>query len=100
MHLPSSDEYRLILPGAASGWIQSRLGYTNFFIWVILPLRRWFSALHSHSRRPASAPTHIAEAQTVRSTIHTETSPIGGINMIERYKPKPQEPAFARLTRD
>jgi PAT family beta-lactamase induction signal transducer AmpG len=26
----------LILPGAASGWIQSRIGYTRFFIWVIL----------------------------------------------------------------
>jgi MFS transporter, PAT family, beta-lactamase induction signal transducer AmpG len=26
----------LILPGAASGWIQTRLGYPHFFIWVIL----------------------------------------------------------------
>ena len=26
----------LILPGAVSGWIQSRIGYTRFFIWVIL----------------------------------------------------------------
>jgi PAT family beta-lactamase induction signal transducer AmpG len=26
----------IILPGAVSGWIQSRLGYTRFFIWVIL----------------------------------------------------------------
>lgn len=26
----------VILPGAVSGWIQSRLGYTNFFIWVII----------------------------------------------------------------
>jgi PAT family beta-lactamase induction signal transducer AmpG len=26
----------LILPGAVSGWIQSRIGYTRFFIWVLL----------------------------------------------------------------
>lgn len=26
----------LILPGAVSGWIQSRIGYSRFFIWVIL----------------------------------------------------------------
>jgi PAT family beta-lactamase induction signal transducer AmpG len=26
----------VILPGAVSGWIQSKLGYTNFFIWVIV----------------------------------------------------------------
>jgi PAT family beta-lactamase induction signal transducer AmpG len=26
----------IILPGAVSGWIQSRIGYTRFFIWVIL----------------------------------------------------------------
>jgi PAT family beta-lactamase induction signal transducer AmpG len=26
----------VILPGAASGWIQTRLGYTHFFVWVIL----------------------------------------------------------------
>ena len=26
----------VIVPGAASGWIQSRIGYSNFFIWVIL----------------------------------------------------------------
>ena len=26
----------VILPGAVSGWIQSKLGYTHFFIWVII----------------------------------------------------------------
>ena len=26
----------IILPGAISGWIQSKLGYTHFFIWVII----------------------------------------------------------------
>jgi PAT family beta-lactamase induction signal transducer AmpG len=26
----------VILPGALSGWIQGKLGYTHFFIWVIL----------------------------------------------------------------
>jgi PAT family beta-lactamase induction signal transducer AmpG len=26
----------VILPGAVSGWIQSKLGYAHFFIWVIL----------------------------------------------------------------
>jgi MFS transporter, PAT family, beta-lactamase induction signal transducer AmpG len=25
----------VILPGAASGWIETRLGYTRFFVWVI-----------------------------------------------------------------
>jgi PAT family beta-lactamase induction signal transducer AmpG len=26
----------IIVPGAVSGWIQSKIGYSNFFIWVIL----------------------------------------------------------------
>jgi MFS transporter, PAT family, beta-lactamase induction signal transducer AmpG len=26
----------VIAPGAASGWIQTKLGYTHFFIWVII----------------------------------------------------------------
>jgi PAT family beta-lactamase induction signal transducer AmpG len=26
----------VILPGAASGWIQTRIGYSHFFIWVII----------------------------------------------------------------
>jgi MFS transporter, PAT family, beta-lactamase induction signal transducer AmpG len=26
----------VILPGAVSGWIQSKLGYAHFFIWVII----------------------------------------------------------------
>ena len=26
----------VILPGAVSGWIQSKLGYTHFFVWVII----------------------------------------------------------------
>jgi PAT family beta-lactamase induction signal transducer AmpG len=26
----------VILPGAVSGWIQTKLGYTHFFIWVII----------------------------------------------------------------
>ncbi|MFN5877218.1 MAG: MFS transporter [Ignavibacteria bacterium] len=26
----------MMLPGMASGWIQSHLGYTNFFIWVLI----------------------------------------------------------------
>jgi PAT family beta-lactamase induction signal transducer AmpG len=26
----------VIVPGAVSGWIQSKIGYSNFFIWVIL----------------------------------------------------------------
>jgi MFS transporter, PAT family, beta-lactamase induction signal transducer AmpG len=24
----------MMLPGMASGWVQSQMGYTNFFIWV------------------------------------------------------------------
>jgi PAT family beta-lactamase induction signal transducer AmpG len=26
----------LILPGAASGWIQTKIGYRHFFIWVLI----------------------------------------------------------------
>ena len=26
----------MMLPGMASGWIQERLGYGNFFLWVCL----------------------------------------------------------------
>jgi PAT family beta-lactamase induction signal transducer AmpG len=26
----------MMLPGMFSGWIQSQLGYTNFFIWVLI----------------------------------------------------------------
>jgi PAT family beta-lactamase induction signal transducer AmpG len=26
----------LLLPGLWSGWLQSRLGYSHFFIWVLL----------------------------------------------------------------
>jgi len=26
----------MMLPGMASGWIQSQIGYTNFFIWVLI----------------------------------------------------------------
>jgi PAT family beta-lactamase induction signal transducer AmpG len=26
----------VILPGAVSGWIQERLGYPHFFVWVLV----------------------------------------------------------------
>ena len=26
----------MMLPGMFSGWIQSQLGYTNFFVWVLI----------------------------------------------------------------
>jgi hypothetical protein len=41
IHEQPSDDGRLLvaqrlLPGAVSGWIQTQLGYKNFFVWVVL----------------------------------------------------------------
>lgn len=55
----------VILPGAASGWIQTKLGYTHFFIWVIiaalpaLVLSR-FIPIRGGAQAP---PPQIADAQ-------------------------------------
>jgi len=52
----------LILPGAISGWIQMKIGYQHFFIWVLISalpamvLSR-FVPIHSSHARPASLET-------------------------------------------
>lgn len=51
----------LILPGAVSGWIQTRLGYSHFFIWVIIAslpamsLARFIPIRGGAQPRPANA---------------------------------------------
>jgi len=49
----------VILPGAVSGWIQTRLGYTNFFIWVViagLPALLLSRFIPIHGGAPAQQP--------------------------------------------
>ena len=55
----------VILPGAASGWIQTRLGYTHFFIWVIIAalpalVLSHFIPIRGGAQAP---PPQIADAQ-------------------------------------
>jgi PAT family beta-lactamase induction signal transducer AmpG len=54
----------VILPGAVSGWIQSRLGYTHFFIWVIVAaLPALFLSRFIPLRGGGSAAQPVGEAQ-------------------------------------
>jgi PAT family beta-lactamase induction signal transducer AmpG len=55
----------VILPGAVSGWIQTKLGYTHFFIWVIIAalpalILSRFIPIRGGAQPP---PPQIAEAQ-------------------------------------
>ncbi|MGA3082640.1 MAG: MFS transporter [Terracidiphilus sp.] len=55
----------VILPGAVSGWIQTKLGYTHFFIWVIIAalpalILSRFIPIRGGAQAP---PPQIAEAQ-------------------------------------
>jgi PAT family beta-lactamase induction signal transducer AmpG len=55
----------VILPGAVSGWIQTKLGYTHFFIWVIIAalpalILSRFIPIRGGAKEP---PPQIAEAQ-------------------------------------
>ena len=55
----------IILPGAVSGWIQSKLGYTHFFIWVIIAalpalVLSHFIPIRGGAQAP---PPQIADAQ-------------------------------------
>ena len=34
----------MMLPGMAAGWLQTQLGYTNFFIWVCIATLPSFAA--------------------------------------------------------
>lgn len=52
----------VILPGAVSGWIQSKLGYTHFFIWVIIAaapalILSRFIPIRGGAAKPPAAPT-------------------------------------------
>jgi PAT family beta-lactamase induction signal transducer AmpG len=54
----------VILPGAVSGWIQSKLGYTHFFIWVILAaIPALILSRFIPIRGGAQTPSRIAAAQ-------------------------------------
>jgi PAT family beta-lactamase induction signal transducer AmpG len=54
----------VILPGAASGYIQTKLGYTHFFIWVIIAaLPALILSRFIPIRAGAQPPSQIAEAQ-------------------------------------
>jgi PAT family beta-lactamase induction signal transducer AmpG len=54
----------VILPGAVSGWIQSKLGYTHFFIWVSLAaIPALILSRFIPIRGGAQTPSRIAAAQ-------------------------------------
>ncbi len=56
----------LILSGVTSGWIQSRLGYRNFFIWVLLaaiPVLVMSRFVPIHGAPAAPVDTALAEAR-------------------------------------
>ncbi len=55
----------LVLPGAISGWIQMKMGYQHFFLWVLISavpamLLSRFVPIHSSNLQPGSV--EIAEA--------------------------------------
>ena len=52
----------LVLPGAISGWIQMKIGYEHFFLWVLISavpamILARFVPIHSSSDRPTSLET-------------------------------------------
>ena len=57
----------MMLPGMWSGWLQERLGYPHFFVWVILATIPSFIVAHAHS-----AGRGIREAQPGRLNQRTE----------------------------
>jgi MFS transporter, PAT family, beta-lactamase induction signal transducer AmpG len=57
----------LIVPGAASGWIQSKIGYEHFFVWVLLsavPAMIMAKFVPIHGPRPPQPDPELVE--TVR----------------------------------
>lgn len=51
----------MMLPGMASGWLQTRLGYTHFFIWVCAAtIPAFIAAAVVHRRLPADEPSSSA----------------------------------------
>ncbi len=52
----------LVIPGAISGWIQMRIGYEHFFLWVLISavpamILARFVPIHSSSERPTNLET-------------------------------------------
>jgi PAT family beta-lactamase induction signal transducer AmpG len=54
----------LILPGAVSGWVQTRLGYERFFLWVLIsaiPAMVLSRFVPIHGPRPAATDAALAD---------------------------------------
>ena len=51
----------VILPGAVSGWIQERLGYRGFFVWVLVSAIPAVAASLASSRSGRGARTPPSE---------------------------------------
>jgi PAT family beta-lactamase induction signal transducer AmpG len=57
----------LIVPGMVSGWIQSKIGYERFFLWVLLssvPAMIMAKFVPIHGPRPAVADQALVEADS------------------------------------
>ena len=54
----------LIVPGAASGWIQNKIGYEHFFVWVLLsavPAMIMAKFVPIHGPRPPTPDPELVE---------------------------------------
>ena len=61
----------LILPGAISGWVQTKIGYQHFFLWVLIsafPAMILARFVPIHGPRPAAADGDLVEAHSERET--------------------------------
>ena len=55
----------LVVPGAVSGWVQTKLGYEHFFLWVLIsaiPAMTLARFVPIHGPRPAMADAEYVEA--------------------------------------
>ena len=55
----------LVVPGAVSGWVQTKLGYEHFFLWVLIsaiPAMILARFVPIHGPRPAMADAEYVEA--------------------------------------
>ena len=60
-----ADVDRLIVPGMVSGWIQSKIGYERFFLWVLVssvPAMIMGRFVPIHGPRPALGDQALVEA--------------------------------------
>ncbi|HVP54655.1 MAG TPA: MFS transporter [Candidatus Eisenbacteria bacterium] len=58
--------FGLILPGMVSGWVQSKLGYEHFFLWVLVsavPAMIMARFVPIHGPRPAMAGAELADVR-------------------------------------